>query len=120
MLMTDPLILVWGEPVARLGVLAHLTDIVAGVCGDWPRGGRYVSQREPVSLTQDWIVNLSPDAADFRSGLRGLRGLMDGWLAAPARRRGFTRVGGQGGPLAGRGRPAAALVLSEEPVVVTA
>ena len=117
MLMTDPLILVWGEPMDRLGVLAHLTDIVAGVCGDWPRGWRCVSQREPVSLTQDWIANLSPDAADFRSGLRGL---MDSWLAAPARRRGFTRLGGQGGPLAGRGGPAAALVLSEEPVAVTA
>jgi hypothetical protein len=51
MLMTDPSILVWSEPMDRLGVLAHLTDIVAGVCGDWPRGWRYVSQRGLVSLT---------------------------------------------------------------------
>jgi len=89
-LMTDPSLMVWGEPMDRLGVLDRLADIVGGVTQNWPPAWHYVSHRGPVDLTQDWIANLSPDAADFKAGLRGL---LDGWLAAPARRRGFARWG---------------------------
>jgi hypothetical protein len=74
----------------RIAVLDRLVDLVSGIGPDWPEPAHYYSNRGPVDLTRDWVANLAPDPADFRAGLRGL---LDGWLAAPARRRGFARWG---------------------------
>ena len=90
LLMTDPQVLVWGEPMDRIAVLDRLVDLVSGIGPDWPAPDHYYSRRGPVDLTRHWVANLAPDPADFRAGLRGL---LDGWLAAPARRRGFARWG---------------------------
>jgi hypothetical protein len=89
-LMTDPSVLIWGEPMDRLGVLDLLADIVTGVSPDWPPRHHFISHRPDIDLTHDWVALLQPDAANFKAGLRGL---MDGWLAEPARRRGFPRWG---------------------------
>ncbi len=90
LLMTDPSVLIWGEPMDRIGVLDRLVDLISGIGPDWPEPMHYYSNREDADLTRDWVANLAPDPADFRAGLRGL---LDSWLAAPARRRGFARWG---------------------------
>jgi hypothetical protein len=89
-LMTDPEVFVWGEPLDRLGVLSRLTEIVAGVGPDWPPADHWVGQWSEIDRTGGWIANLSPDAGDLKSGLRAL---LDTWLAQPARRQGFSRWG---------------------------
>jgi hypothetical protein len=88
--MTDPSILVWGEPMDKLGLLDRIVDSVGQASPEFPPAEQFLSHRRDVDLTRDWIANLMPDAGDFKAGLRSL---FDTWLAAPARRRGFTRWG---------------------------
>jgi len=89
-LMTDPRVFIWGEPLDRLGLLSRITDMVAVVNPQWPPSRFWLTHRENVSRTGDWVANLYPDPSDFKAGLRGF---FDGWLAAPARRDGFARWG---------------------------
>ncbi|MFI4936572.1 MAG: sulfotransferase [Caulobacterales bacterium] len=89
-LMTDPRIFVWGEPLDHLGVLSRLTDLTSLIGPDWPPSYYWLTHRPGVNRTADFVTNLSPDASDFRAGLRGL---FDRWLAEPARRDGFARWG---------------------------
>ncbi|MBS0409871.1 MAG: sulfotransferase, partial [Proteobacteria bacterium] len=89
-LMTDPSLAIWGEPLDRMGVISRVTDLVGVVRPDWPPAHHWHTHRASVDLARDWVANLSPDAGDFKAGLRAQ---MDAWLAAPARRRGFARWG---------------------------
>jgi hypothetical protein len=89
-LMTDPKVFVWGEPLDRLGVLSRLAEIVEGAGPDWPPPDHWVGDWSKVDRTGGWIANLSPDAGDLKAALRAL---LDTWLAQPARREGFERWG---------------------------
>jgi hypothetical protein len=89
-LMTDPSILVWGEPLAHLRYLTHLADPLLGISEDWPGQSHWLSHRPDVDLTRDWVATLAPDAGHLKAGYRAF---FDHWLAVPARQRGFKRWG---------------------------
>ena len=89
-LMTDPRLLVWGEPMDIVFYLERLTQPLLAVDEDWPAPDHWLSHRGRVDLTRDWVATLSPDPGWLKAGYRGF---FDQWLAAPARARGFARWG---------------------------
>jgi len=89
-LMTDPSILVWGEPLAHLFVLNRLAEPLLGISDEWPDQSHWLSHRPDVDLTRDWVATLAPDAGHLKAAYRAF---LDTWLAAPARQRGFKRWG---------------------------
>jgi hypothetical protein len=89
-LMTDPNILVWGEPMDRLLLLDRLTEPLLSVTREWPADSHWISHRPGVDRVRDWVAMLSPDAGHLRAAYRAF---LDAWLAAPARTQGFARWG---------------------------
>jgi len=89
-MMTDPNILMWGEPMDRSVFLQRITDGLSAVIDDWPASDTWISHRQGIDLSSDWVATLSPDAGDLKAGLLALT---DTWLAKPARARGFSRWG---------------------------
>jgi hypothetical protein len=90
LLMTDPSVLIWGEPMNRMLLVSHLTEAIAAVDERWPHPGDWIDSRQDPDLIRDWVAVLNPDAAGIRTGMRAL---LDEWLGAPARARGATRWG---------------------------
>ncbi len=89
-LMTDPTILVWGEPMDRFFLLDRLAEPLLAVGDDWPTGADLITHRGEVDLVRDWVATLSPDPGHLRAAYRAL---FDQWLAAPAHQRGYPRWG---------------------------
>ncbi len=90
-LVSNPQVLVWGEPLGRLAIVPRLAHALAGVSSDWPPPDCWIGEHVPPgSLATQWIANLFPPGRDLRAALRDL---FDRWLAAPARERGFQRWG---------------------------
>jgi hypothetical protein len=89
-LMTDPSLLVWGEPLAHLLYLNRLAEPLLGISKDWPDQSHWLSHRPDVDLTRDWVATLAPDAGHLKAAYRAF---LDAWLAVPARQRGFKRWG---------------------------
>jgi hypothetical protein len=89
-LMTDPSLLVWGEPLAHLLYLNRLAEPLLGISEDWPDQSHWLSHRPDVDLTRDWVATLAPDAGHLKAAYRAF---LDTWLAVPARQRGFKRWG---------------------------
>jgi hypothetical protein len=89
-LMTDPRILIWGEPLDRLLLIDRLTEPLLGITEEWPGPNHWISHRPETDLARDWVAMLAPDAGHLKAGYRAL---FDHWLAAPARERGFERWG---------------------------
>lgn len=90
-LVTDPRLLVWGEPFGEMGLVSRVADMVSSFLS--PRDLQlWYEQSDSAlsSLTTSWIATLSPSGDEFRSALRSL---FDQWLGEPARRRGFARWG---------------------------
>jgi len=90
-LVTDPDLLLWGEPLAEMSLVSRLTEMVSLSISDrnlalWKRQPALKS----VPLAETWIANLYPSAEDFRSALRAV---FDRWLCKPARDEGFARWG---------------------------
>jgi hypothetical protein len=90
-LVTDPRLLLWGEP---LGEMTIVSTIAETVCNSISARNLQLwkDQHDPSSaeLSTSWVANLYPSGSDFRSGLRSL---FDHWLREPARERGFARWG---------------------------
>jgi len=89
-LMTDRRLMLWGEPLGRLGLLTRLAEAVCGLQPGWPSDEYWVERRPQEDLRTSWIANLFPPAEDFRASLRAL---FDRWLGEPARARGYARWG---------------------------
>jgi len=89
-LMTDPSLLVWGEPLAHLLYLNRLAEPLLGISEEWPAESHWLSHRPHVDLTRDWVATLAPDAGHLKAAYRAF---LDTWLGAPARQRGFKRWG---------------------------
>jgi len=90
-LVTDPGLLLWGEPLGEMALLSRLTEMVSHFISDrnlteW----RNQPALNSSSLSKFWIANLYPPGQDFRSGLRSV---FDRWLGEPARKHGFARWG---------------------------
>jgi hypothetical protein len=90
-LVTDPRLLLWGEPLGRMGLLSRLAEAVCGMTPGWPPRDFWIDARPQTdALASSWIANLFPSAADFRAALRQL---FQRWLAESAGQRGYTRWG---------------------------
>ena len=90
-LVTDPRLLLWGEPLGEMTLVSNIAEMMANSIS--PRNlALWRNQEDPSSraLATSWVANLYPSSSDFRSALRGL---FTQWLAEPARRRGYTRWG---------------------------
>jgi hypothetical protein len=90
-LVTDPGVLLWGEPLGDLGLLSNIAQMLAQV-PSFRKLNRCALVGKPAasSLAVSWIANLSPPGEDFRCALRTL---VDNWLGRPALERGFARWG---------------------------
>jgi hypothetical protein len=89
-LMTDPSILIWGEPLDHLAFLDRLIEPLLGFTDEWPGSGHWISHREDLDLARDWVATLAPDAGHLKAAYRAF---FDHWLGVPARQRGFRRWG---------------------------
>jgi hypothetical protein len=90
-LVTDPNLLLWGEPLGEMTVVSAISQMIANFIS--PRNLQlWKDQLDPSSpaLSTSWVANLYPPTSNFRSGLRSL---FDQWLREPARERGFARWG---------------------------
>jgi len=90
-LVTDPRLLLWGEPQGEMALLPRLTEMVSHFISrrnlkEWINQPALSSS----TLSQSWIANLYPPADDFRSALRAV---FDRLLGEPAKRHGFSRWG---------------------------
>jgi hypothetical protein len=88
--MTDPSVLIWGEPMNRMLLVSHLTEAIAAVDERWPKDEDWIANREGADLAREWVAVLHPDAEGIQAGMRAL---LDAWLGAPARARGAARWG---------------------------
>jgi len=90
-LVTDPNVLIWGEPFGEMAISSRLADMIS--CFSKPPGIREWTANETIeasTLAQSWIANLTPPGEDFRLAVRRL---FDQWLGEPARQRGYARWG---------------------------
>ena len=90
-LVTDPRLLIWGEPFGEMTLLSRITEMVSNSVS--PRDLKLWKTQDIIastSLSTSWIATLSPPGDDFRLALRGL---IDRWLGEPARQQGFARWG---------------------------
>jgi Sulfotransferase family len=90
-LVTDPNLILWGEPLGEMALVSRLTEMVSHCISDRNlKEWRNQPPLDPLALSKSWIANLYPPGGDFRSSLRCV---FDRWLAQPARDHGFTRWG---------------------------
>ena len=90
-LVTDPRLLIWGEPMGEMNITARLAQILTDLVSP-PFLESWRHQPSPTwpELAKSWIAHLNPAARNFRLGLRSL---FDTWLGKPARQNGFARWG---------------------------
>lgn len=89
--VTDPRLLLWGEPLGRMGLISRVTDgLLCASPGDWPFDWHWYKPEAGVDLTTEWIANLFPPGDRLRASLRAW---LASWLAAPATGAGFARWG---------------------------
>jgi hypothetical protein len=89
-LVTDPRVLLWGEPYAEMGLVSRLAEMVAQSVSPWNlQTSENLNPNSP-SLATSWIADLYPPGENFRSAMRGF---FDRWLGEPARQLGFARWG---------------------------
>lgn len=90
-LVTDPRLLLWGEPLGEMTIASKLAEMMCHFIS--PLNLQlWRNQGDPSSadLSISWVANLYPSGSEFRTALRSL---FDQWLSEPARKRGFTRWG---------------------------
>jgi len=90
LLMSDPGVLVWGEPYDECGLVQALAGCTPAFRPGWPPPEYFYDGRPTGQLSGEWIANLFPALEDWR---RSQRALFDTLLAAPARRAGARRWG---------------------------
>lgn len=90
-LVTDPQLLLWGEPLGEMTVVSRVAEMIGNSLNPvkFRAWGSQVDANSP-GLATSWIAVLYPSTDHFRMALRGL---FDQWLGAPARERGFSRWG---------------------------
>ena len=90
LLMSDPGVLIWGEPYDECGLIQALAGCTKAFRPGWPPKDYFYDGRTTDQLTGEWIANLFPGLEDWR---RGQRALFDTMFAEPARRAGARRWG---------------------------
>ncbi len=90
-LVTDPRVLLWGEPLGEMGLVSEIAGILTRLSGFPGLKERCEGNDETfASLPTSWIATLYPPGNDFRLALQSL---FNRWLGEPARRLGFSRWG---------------------------
>ncbi|MEP7207740.1 MAG: sulfotransferase [Casimicrobiaceae bacterium] len=90
LIMTDPGVLIWGEPYDECGLVPALAGTVKAFRTGWPPSEYYYDGRQTTQLTGDWIANLFPRSDTLRDGYRAF---FETAFAAPARAAGASRWG---------------------------
>jgi hypothetical protein len=93
LLMSDPRVLLWGEPFDECGPIQAMAATVQAFRPGWPPPDYYLSHHagaKPGELADDWIANLFPAPEALRAGHRAF---FDAAFAAPARQAGAQRWG---------------------------
>jgi len=90
LIMSDPSVLIWGEPYDECGLVQALAGSMRAFRPGWPPRAYFHDGTPPQQLTGEWIANLFPSLADWRQGQRAL---FDTMFGAPARRAGSARWG---------------------------
>lgn len=90
-LVTDPQLLLWGEPLGEITPLPEIVQMIVRISKYQGLKDRFAQETlSTSSMVTSWIALLYPPAEDFRLGLRQF---FDRWLGEPARQRGFPRWG---------------------------
>ena len=90
-LVTDPNVLLWGEPFGDLALPSRIAEMVSHISELYLLKERFIQDNlASTAMATSWIASLYPPGDDFRLALRGL---FDRWLGEPARQRGFARWG---------------------------
>ncbi len=90
LLMSDPDVLIWGEPYDECGIIQALADSMKAFRPGWPPAEYYYDGTEPVQLSGEWIANLFPSLEVLR---KAQRAFFDTLFAEPARKAGTRRWG---------------------------
>ena len=90
LIMSDPRVLIWGEPYDECGLIQALARSMQPFRPGWPPREYFYDGSPPNQLTGEWIANLFPSLDDWR---KGQRALFDITFAEPARRAGAQRWG---------------------------
>jgi hypothetical protein len=91
LIISDPKVLIWGEPYNICGIIQHLAETMIPFREDWPPAHYlYRSGVVPDRLKGEWIANFYPGLNDY---WRGHRALFDTLFAEPARRTGAEQWG---------------------------
>ena len=90
LLMSDPRVLIWGEPYDECGLVQALANGMRAFRPGWPPQDYFHDGTPPQQLTGEWIANLFPSLTDWRAGQRAL---FDTMFDVPARRAGCERWG---------------------------
>lgn len=90
LLMSDPNVLIWGEPYDECGIIQALADSMKAFRPGWPPADYYYDGTEPVQLSGEWIANLFPSLEELR---KAQRAFFDTLFAEPARKAGAKRWG---------------------------
>jgi hypothetical protein len=90
-LVTDPRVLLWGEPFGDLALPSRIAEMVGHISQLYLLKERFIPDNlTSTAMATSWIASLYPPGNDFRLALRSL---FDRWLGEPARQRGFARWG---------------------------
>ena len=90
LVMSDPKVLLWGEPYDECGTIQALAQSVVAFRRGWPPEDYYYRAAKPEALAGDWIANLFPAPAAL---YRGHRAFFEATFAEPARQAGALRWG---------------------------
>jgi len=88
-LVSDPGLILWGEPLGRLGIIQRLTETVAGferrIAPD-----QVTLRHRMTEASESWIANLYPEMHAFR---RAMQSFVYTYLGKPAKDIGYERWG---------------------------
>ena len=93
LIMSDPKVLIWGEPYDECGLIQALADTLKAFRPGWPPPEYFYdfyARRTSEQLTGKWIANLFPALPDWRNAHRAL---FDTLFSLPAKQRGASRWG---------------------------
>ena len=90
LIMSDPGVLIWGEPFDECGLIQAMASTMRAFRSDWPPQEYFIGDRPLNDLPEDWVANLFPSVDQWRDGHRAL---YDKLFAQPAREAGAQRWG---------------------------
>ena len=90
LVMSDPRVLIWGEPYDECGMIQALAGSMKAFRAGWPPDEYFYDGRAPKQLTGEWIANLFPSLVDWRNAQRSLFDVM---FSESAKRAGAERWG---------------------------